>query len=83
VRLRRGGGRFDNPALPDPPPPDVGSERCSADPFPRPAPHDGSLLVQGAEMHTIQKIMRQKDPRIASETYLHLDPSYSELRTSV
>ena len=37
----------------------------------------GSLLaMQGAEMHTIQKIMRHKDPRITSETYLHLDPSY-------
>ena len=29
-----------------------------------------------AEMHTIQKIMRYKDPRVTSETYLHLDPSY-------
>jgi len=27
-------------------------------------------------MHTIQKIIRHKDPRITSETYLHLDPSY-------
>ncbi len=37
----------------------------------------GSLLaMQGAELHTIQKIMRHKDPRITSETYLHLDPSY-------
>src|SRR5665213_3162968 len=37
----------------------------------------GSLLAMlGAEMHTIQKIMRHKDPRVTSETYLHLDPSY-------
>ena len=37
----------------------------------------GSLLtMQGAELHTIQKIMRHKDPRITSETYLHLDPNY-------
>ena len=37
----------------------------------------GSLLtMQGANLAAVQKIMRHKDPRITSETYLHLDPSY-------
>jgi integrase len=37
----------------------------------------GSLLtMQGANLSAVQRIMRHKDPRITSETYLHLDPSY-------
>jgi len=37
----------------------------------------GSLLtMQGADLAAVQKIMRHKDPRITSETYLHLDPDY-------
>ncbi len=37
----------------------------------------GSLLtMHGANLSAVQKIMRHKDPRITSETYLHLDPSY-------
>jgi hypothetical protein len=37
----------------------------------------GSLLaMEGADLPAVQKIMRHKDPRITSETYLHLDPRY-------
>jgi hypothetical protein len=37
----------------------------------------GSLLtMQGANLAAVQRIMRHKDPRITSETYLHLDPTY-------
>jgi integrase len=37
----------------------------------------GSLLtMQGANLAAVQRIMRHKDPRITSETYLHLDPGY-------
>jgi hypothetical protein len=37
----------------------------------------GSLLtMHGANLSAVQRIMRHKDPRITSETYLHLDPSY-------
>ena len=32
--------------------------------------------MQGANLSAVQRIMRHKDPRITSETYLHLDPSY-------
>ena len=32
--------------------------------------------MQGADLSAVQKIMRHRDPRITSETYLHLDPDY-------
>ena len=35
----------------------------------------GLLTMQGANL-AVQRIMRHKDPRLTSETYLHLDPGY-------